>query len=227
MRNQWPDALIETPDLPGAGDLHKEVSPTSLEHYIPLLEQQLSQSDDKMVIVGLSLGGMLALTWASLQPDRIEHVVTINSSSRLSPFYHRLQVWKAWRYPGAIFRKPVSWKEGAIYRLTCNRRPVDEETVREWVDIQTQRPVSIFNQIRQIRAALFFHPPKKSEIPSVSVIYSKADRLVHPNCSEKLAQFYETVSYTHDWGGHDLSQDDPQWVASAIHKAIQNSTGLN
>ncbi len=162
LRRVFPNALIETPDIPGTGILHKKPSPLHLPDYLPYFERQLSDSDEPAVVIGLSLGGMLALTWAALAPELFSHAVVINTSSNLSPFYRRLQVYKAWREPAAIFRVSKRAKEKAIYHLTCNVRPMPEALLDEWERIQRLNPVKITNQIRQIWAGLHFTPPPKS-----------------------------------------------------------------
>ncbi|WP_144392793.1 alpha/beta fold hydrolase [Pleionea sediminis] len=221
----FPDSTIETPDLPGAGILHRKPSPTALADYIPLLSQQLSRSEEPAVIVGLSLGGMLALTWAALEPETFSHVVAINSSCNLTPFYKRLLAYKAINHPGAIFRPSIAAKERAVYRMTCNTRPVDETIIRRWVEIQLLHPVTITNQIKQIWAALKFSPPPRALLPELSIIYSEGDRLVNPDCSRDLIKFYNSDSYVHPWAGHDLPQDDPKWLAMQLKNIIYRQSG--
>jgi pimeloyl-ACP methyl ester carboxylesterase len=222
MQERWPSALIETPDLPGAGDLHKEKSPTKLSDYIPILRRQLTNSKEQAIVVGFSLGGMLALTWAKQSPELFKHVVTINSSSAVSPFYKRLLLYRAWRQPGAIFRVTTRVKERAVYMLTCNTRPPNLATIDRWTQIQLQRPVSMANQLRQIAAAFKFMPPAASSIPPVSVIYSNADHFVSPDCSRDLIDHYSADSYIHNWGGHDLAEDDPHWLCQQLATVVNN-----
>ncbi|NVJ51125.1 MAG: alpha/beta hydrolase [Gammaproteobacteria bacterium] len=213
--------LIETPDLPGAGRLYQQSPPLNLSDYGAILQRQISASTLPTLVVGLSLGGMVALQWASEQPERFQHVVAINSSSGLSPFYWRLKVYKAWRYPGAIFRFNYRSKESAIYHMTCNARPMPNGLLEQWVAIQHQHPVNFASQIRQVIAAWRFQPPLKTRLPRLTFINSNADRLVDPRCSMALADYYEAPLKTHDWAGHDLPQDDPQWVAKILFELSQ------
>jgi pimeloyl-ACP methyl ester carboxylesterase len=227
LRREFPKALIETPDIPGVGLLHRVTSPTCLADYLPYLERQLSYSQEKAVLIGLSLGGMLALTWAAIMPDRFAHLVVINTSSRLSPFYRRLKVYRAWRHPAAIVRLSTRAKERALYHLICNRRPMPDGLLDEWETIQRQHPVNITNQIRQIWAGLQFYPPDRELIPPLSVIYSKADHWVDPSCSEALIKYYNSNSYIHDWAGHDLPQDDPEWLVQRLRRVVSGQTSFS
>jgi pimeloyl-ACP methyl ester carboxylesterase len=227
LRQAYPEALIETPDIPGVGILHRTPSPTHLADYLPFLEGQLANSDEQAVLIGLSLGGMLALTWAAIEPQRFRHLVVINTSSRLSPFYRRLKVYRAWRQPAAIFRFSRRAKERAIYHLICNRRPMPDDLLDEWEAIQNRHPVKITNQIRQIWAGLRFLPPDKGLLPALTVIYSKADHWVDPRCSEDLIKYYNSNSYQHGWAGHDLPQDDPQWLLNKLRCLCSGPTSFS
>ncbi len=223
MRIKWPNALIETPDISGTGVLFDSNSPLNLKDYISALNNQLSNSTEPAIIVGLSLGGMLALTWAGLMPEQFRHLVLINSSSPLTATFKRLQIAKAYRYPGAIFRFSKRMKEKAIYQLTCNSRPVDERVIDEWTEIQRHHPVKMVNQLRQIYAAFNFELPSKSILPPVSVFYSKADELVSPQCSRDLVAHYQANRFIHEWAGHDLPQDDPVWVVQQLEEILAGS----
>ncbi|NVJ60635.1 MAG: alpha/beta hydrolase [Gammaproteobacteria bacterium] len=217
LHKTLPDWIIETPDIPGAGILYQQSAPLNLDDYIKPLEQQVSQSfDGTTVVLGLSLGGMLALTWAKQRPELFNRVIAVNSSSRLTTFYRRLLVYKVWKYPGALARWSMPIKENAIYHLTCNRRPMPEGLLKRWVDIQNRHPVSVVTQLRQIWAAFKFKPAPADQMPEVSIISSKSDRLVDYRCSVNLASHYKTEVIFHTWAGHDLPQDDPVWLAETL-----------
>nr|WP_256489476.1 alpha/beta hydrolase [Pleionea sp. CnH1-48] len=223
MKKAFPQALIETPDLPGAGILFQGSSPLTVDDYVPLLKEQLSSSREPAIIVGLSLGGMIALQWGAAFREDAKSVVVINTSSRLNFFWQRLKFYKALRYPGVLARFNPAIKERAIYHLTCNQRPVEEEVIKQWINIQTLRPVRTENQIRQIIAAARFKLPAATSLPPVHILYSQADHLVAPSCSRKLKEFLSLEScFVHSWAGHDLPQDDPQWVVECL-KRITNA----
>ncbi|TQV87151.1 alpha/beta fold hydrolase [Aliikangiella coralliicola] len=226
MKKNFPGASIETPDLPGAGILFKENSPLKIQQYIPFLEKQLDANDEPATLIGLSLGGMIALKWAEKSPEKFNQLILINSSSRLNFFYQRLKVFNAIRYPGVIALNKKT-KETATYKLTCNTRPVDEETIERWTKIQQQHPVKAINQLRQLIAALCYSLPPENQLPPVHILYSKADRLVSPQCSRKLVQYYGATSDSHDWGGHDLSEDVPEWVAQKLAELLKAKIKTN
>lgn len=222
-----PQTKIETPDLPGAGVLYQAESPLNISQYISSMEKQLCQSDLPTLLVGLSLGGMIALEWSKRFPNKFSRLVLINSSSRLNPFYQRLNLLNASLHPKTVLGLTVREQETSIYKLTCNSRPVDEQVIDRWIGIQREHPVSLKNQIRQIAAGARFKLPPKETMPPVHVVYSRADRLVSPKCSQTLIEYFNATSDIHHWGGHDLSQDDPQWIAQIIKaqlSLIENET---
>ena len=235
LEQTFPGVHIETPDLPGTGILHQEKSPLNLVDYLPFLERQLSDSSERAIVMGLSLGGMLALTWAAKYPDKFSHAIAINSSSNLSFFLKRLFVYKVFRYPGIFFRLSKRMKETAVYHLTCNTRPTDRATIDFWVEVQKRHPVSPLNQCRQAYAASGFSLPEnlvnstdhpgenKLRSPQAAIMYSKGDRMVSPSCSEVMATYLNAPCYVNDWGGHDLTQDDPNWVATQLKHLIEKT----
>ncbi|MCW8877526.1 MAG: alpha/beta hydrolase [Kangiellaceae bacterium] len=218
-----PQTKIETPDLPGAGKLYQSESPLKLGQYISSMEKQLCQSDLPTLLIGLSLGGMIALEWASRFPNKFSRLVLINSSSRLNPFYQRLNLLNASLHPRTIIGLSLREQETSIYKLTCNSRPVDQQVIARWIGIQREHPVSLKNQIRQIAAGARFKLPFKDQMPPVHVVYSRADRLVSPKCSQALIKYFSATSDIHHWGGHDLPQDDPEWIAEVIKDQISLS----
>ena len=55
------------------------------------------------------------------------------------------------------------------------------------------------------------------ELKCNSLILSGAkDTLCDPECSQIIANLYNSKSAVHPNAGHDLTLDDPQWLASTI-----------
>lgn len=221
LNSHHKDLKIETPDLPGAGILYQQSSPLKIQDYIPYLEKQISSSAQPSILAGLSLGGMIALKWAEMAPKLFTKVVLINSSSRLNFFFQRLRLAQVLAHPGVLFGTTLHQREKSIYHLTCNSRPAEQKTIENWANIQQQSPVSMSNKLRQILAGLTYKLPNKDHVPPVSIIYSQADRLVSPKCSQKLATHFHAQTYVNSWAGHDLPQDDPQWIAAQLFKIAE------
>ena len=152
IRQEYPNATVETPDLPGTGILFQQKSPTRIADYIPILAEQLTASNEPATLVGLSLGGMIALEWAYQSPQTFSNLVLINSSSRLNHFFQRLKLHQVICYPEILLSQNTRIKEQATYRLTCNSRPVNPAIIDHWVEVQNLHPVKLTNQLRQLLA---------------------------------------------------------------------------
>ena len=57
------------------------------------------------------------------------------------------------------------------------------------------------------------------------VIGAAGDRLVDPRCSEALAQRWSARLAVHPDGGHDLSLDDPAWLADTLSEWEESRPG--
>ncbi len=223
LQQAFPEAIIHRPDLPGAGTLFNERSPSNISAFVTHIRNQVlpQLGKNKAILIGLSLGGMISLEWGALFPNEVEQVIPINSSSRHSFFMQRLKVWKALAYPGILMRWNLSAKEKAIYQITCNTRPINQERIELWTSIQTKHPVSLLNQLFMAWAGLCFKAKKLNQV-KVSVLVAEGDRFVAPRCSEKLATLMHAPLFKHPWGGHDLTEDDPQWVVDRIRELIKS-----
>jgi pimeloyl-ACP methyl ester carboxylesterase len=166
-------------------------------------------------LIALSMGGMIAIDWMMRYPDEVDAAVLINTSARpLSPFYHRLR-WTI--YPHVIkmiFRSSLQ-KESDILTLTSNRHSHNSKLLATWQQWQQENPVSTVSARNQFLAALKFSVTSKPKQP-VLIVASRADRLVDYRCSLKLAQTWQTNYMEHDTAGHDLSLDEPEWLANII-----------
>ena len=97
-----PGAAIVTPDLPGNGQRHAMDSATRVCAMVECCREHLLARGLKPPyrLLALSLGGMVAVEWASRYPHEIASCVLINTSMRpYSPFYRRLR-WQ--NYPALL-----------------------------------------------------------------------------------------------------------------------------
>jgi pimeloyl-ACP methyl ester carboxylesterase len=166
------------------------------------------------VLLGLSLGGMVAWQWLSQYPEDVSAAVLINSSfANLSPFYRRLR-WQAYSHMARIIAaQSDAQRESLIVSLVSNQdQPARALTSRRWTELRQQRPMSALNEMRQILAAARFNPGFQPPIQPVLLLNSSGDRLVSPHCSKTIHQNYGVPLITHPTAGHDLPNDDGAWV---------------
>ncbi|UJP05791.1 MAG: alpha/beta hydrolase [Nitrosomonas sp.] len=227
LQQHFPESRISTPDLPGNGKRHLEISPATIAGMTDALRCQIN-SPQPLRLIALSMGGMIAIDWMARYPAEIEAAVLINTSARpLSPFYRRLR-WTAYPPVLRLIFDSGTAKEAGILRLTSNRYQHDSKLLADWQQWRRQNPVSPANAGNQFLAALKFSITTRPEPPAL-IVASRADRLVDYRCGRKLAQTWRTDYAEHASAGHDLPLDEPEWLAQVIRQwfddAIRIRTG--
>jgi pimeloyl-ACP methyl ester carboxylesterase len=213
-----PGAQMVALDLPGTGHLHGQRSPARVAAIVAACRAQLAARGvvAPLRLVGLSLGGMVAASWAAEHPDEVAGCVFINTSMRpLAPWHRRL--------------RPASWP--AILRILGSHDPLQierrvlaltsragdcPEVVVHWATIRRERPVDASNALRQLWAAARFRLPEPAPALPMLVLCGARDALVHPDCSRALAARWNCLFDEHPGAGHDLPLDDGPWVAERI-----------
>lgn len=207
-------------DLPGNGSRCLETSPLSITRMTASARASLGAATESppYVLVGMSLGAMVAVAWASARPDEVGGVVLLNSSSRgLSPWYRRLR-WQQLPTMLRIATTPDLYlRESRVLRLTTRHPPQPEASlIASWVAWRREHPVSTANAIRQLIAAARFRGPDTLAPVPVLVLASQRDALVDPACSLALASAWRAELRIHPTAGHDLALDDSAWVSEQI-----------
>jgi pimeloyl-ACP methyl ester carboxylesterase len=175
------------------------------------------ESDGPWSVLAISLGGMLALDWAARYPLDFQRVVVINTSAgNLSPPWKRMFLQNLPHLGSSALSKNLNKREETVIRLTINQPPQDTgPLIQDWIDIANDAPVRRRTLLRQISAASRSKAPEHLEVPGL-VIASRADRLVHWHCSEKIAEKLSLPLRLHEEAGHDLPHDAPDWVADQV-----------
>jgi|GEM_PF-230122 len=208
---------VLTPDLPGNGTLSHELSPLKIADYAHAVWLQLDeqvQEGEAIYLLGLSMGGMLALEMALQRPWQIRHVFVLNSSAaNLSPWYQRFNPLNALK---AFFLrargKALHPIESTIVRLTSFRHRRDCGLIAEWSEFRRQSSPTIRNAWRQLWAAFQYQCPLTVEVP-ISVLCGDRDALVSMASSKALAQHFHTDLIVLAYCGHDAAIDAPAKLA--------------
>ena len=220
LADALPGANIVTPDLPGNGQRYAQDSATRVAGMVEFCRQDLLARGfaPPYRLLALSLGGMVAVEWASSYPHEIASCVLINTSMRpYSPFYRRLR-WQ--NYP-ALLRQLLfgnhAGQEALILRLTSRRHGAGHPALAaQWLQYQRQYPVSRRNVLRQLLSAARFRAPAVKPAVPMLILAGAQDRLVDPGCSRSLAHAWQSEFRLHDEAGHDLPLDQPEWVAHTV-----------
>lgn len=217
------DADILTLDLPGNGSLHRERSPSHVQEMTEACRRQLGERGVAAPyhLLALSLGAMVATDWSTRYPEEISGAVLINTSLRpFSPFYQRL---RPHNYPAllrlAIGNPEAAVRERIILRLTSNRHTA-ASLLSEWMRYLREHPVARDNALRQLLAAMRYEAPQKAPNVPLLVLSAHSDRLVDSRCSATLARLWQVPLRVHQTAGHDLTLDEPEWVAQQIQEWV-------
>lgn len=211
-----PGAHITAADLPGNGPLSEHASPWSVGALVEALRATLP-GERPVRLLGLSLGGMVAIEWGHRHPEEVEGCVLVNTSVRpFSPFYRRLRVANyAALARLMLFERDVEAREARILELTSAAAP-SAALLSDWARYAHEHPVKRANALRQVVAAARYRaPPYPPPVPLL-VLASRCDALVDWRCSEALARRWQAPLEVHDSAGHDLALDDGPWLARRV-----------
>jgi pimeloyl-ACP methyl ester carboxylesterase len=228
LRASLPSAQIVLLDLPGNGALNAHRSPTRIDAMARWCDEQMRSRGiaPPFHLLAVSMGAMVAIEWAVHDPSAIAGCVLINTSLRpFDPWYRRLRPAS---YPRllrfALGGARNARHEAAILALTSRNPAAAGSVLNDWVALRAERPVSHRNALRQLLAAACYRAPASPPEVPLLVLTSRGDALVHPRCSQQLAQRWHAQIAVHPWAGHDLPLDDGPWVAEQIAGWLRKST---
>lgn len=216
-------------DLPGFGNENRRTSPqkiTELVDDIRLRWRSSLQTDSNRrsssnAVIGMSLGGMIALQWLATFPSDFSAGVIINSSSSgLSTPFERLRPQRILDILKTRIYRDTFEREKVMLKMTTNLVKESDVLAREWAYFARDTPYSSLNAIRQLLAAISFKAP--DQISSrLLFLASEKDGFTDRSCSQNLAHKYSSPIFYHSSAGHDLTTDDPHWVVDRIKDFIQ------
>jgi len=213
-----PDDIL-TPDLPGNGRRWHEPSPCSVEAMMQSCRGELLRAGHAppFKLLALSLGGMVAVSWARRYPDECRALVLISTSLRpWSPFHERLRP-SSWLTALRLLGSGGTARERAILELTSARAAELGEVLPAWTAYARESPVSRRSALCQLLAAARFRCRERPDVPLL-LLAGAGDRLVNPRCSQVLAHAWGADLALHPDAGHDLPLDDSDWVAQAVRR---------
>lgn len=211
-------AAVVCLDLPGNGTRWSERSPACIEAMADDCQRRLPAAPGPTRVLALSMGGMVALSWAMRWPGALDALVLVGSSAGAgSPPWQRLRP-SAWPRLAALLaaRQPRT-RERHVLQLTSGRPSEQSGVLDAWEALARSQPVAASNALRQLWAAARWRGPAQPPALPVLLLAGAADRLVAPACSLRLAARWTLPLALHPWAGHDVALDDPDWlVAQAL-----------
>lgn len=211
---------VLTLDLPGFGTRSEEKSPISIGNITDKVRDEFLKlkSDHKdWMLLGISLGGMVALDWAARYPMDFQAAVVINTSSKDSgPLWQRLTVFGWWKIlEGFAKRKDPIEREKAVLEMVSNLKKQDVAIIEKMAQIAHDRPIELKNVSRQLLASSNFMAPNSIKIPLL-MLASLKDNMVDVRCTKLLSERLGAQAKYHPEAGHELPLDDPHWVLEQL-----------
>ncbi len=203
-------------ELPGAGTLREARWPGDVAAAMEDVRVRAGAWRGRTFVFGMSLGGMVTLEWAARHGGELAGIVVGASSARdLSRPWQRLRPAALPAILGGRLRRDVAAREAAIVRVVTNRADRWAEVATRWTEIARARPVSGAAARDQLAAALRWNAPARLEVPALFMV-GTTDKLVEASCSRALARRFVAPLVEHPTAGHDLSTDEPHWLAGEI-----------
>jgi len=224
FRAAMPGAEIVELDPPGGGRFYAQRSLLTVESMVEHARAWLRAQGTPAPyhLLGLSLGGMVGLDWASRHPGEVAACVVLNTSLRpFSAFYERIRPRNYATLLGVLLERDPRARETAIFRLTSSGEPKDD-ILSAWTRYAEEQPMSRANALRQLVAAARYRAPAAQVSVPVLVLASAGDRLVDPGCSGNLAKAWNLPIAVHPTAGHDLALDDGPWVAAEVKRWLES-----
>lgn len=222
LQKRFPHDSLHTADILGNGPFFNKRTPLSVGRNIQALREQVP-SEGKKILFGFSLGGMLALEWAHRHPDEVDSLILVNCSLNNSAFYKRITPSSLYHIFRSGLESDTQKREEAILRMTTAQLPRERisEIAQDWGRRGKEHPVRPTNFLWQLGVATLI--PQRKEPPApVLILSSGKDRVVHPDCSRKIARNWNVPLNFHPDAGHDLTLDDPQWVLQHVEQFVSS-----
>ncbi len=217
---KFPEANLELLDLPGNGWRNDEVSPSKIVEYVHDLRfhSQILKNYGKANLLSMSLGAMVAISWADLFPNEVESALLINTSSSMSWPWDRIALNSLLPMVLSQFNRDHSDFENKVYSIVSNTQVVQKEFLIPFTEERKNHPVSLLNLIRQLKAARGFRAPNPTSDLASKLVFlgCPKDRFVSFRCTKKMANYYQSKIHVHPTAGHDIPIDDPDWVLNLL-----------
>lgn len=203
-------------DFPGCGVRYRQTALDSIPAMTDYVRVQLAAQkiNEPVYVIGISMGGMIALNWAQRFPEQVANVVLINTSAGDQPLQWRLRP-RAWLAMIAALLLPTSLRENLVLRNVSNDRQHFAAHLQQWLHIQQQRPVTRTTIFTMLSAAARFRPQASCSVKGL-IIASQGDRFVSCKASEELARRFQWPLQLHSSAGHDIPMDAPDWLCTSL-----------
>ena len=204
-------------DLPGAGTEVTRISPRSVAaitddvraRFLPLAGAR------RFTLVGISLGGMVAMDWCARYPTDFAAVALLNTScAEVARPWERMRLGVLPGVVRSLLDGDATSREARILGMTTGRVELSrrQAIAERWA---TFPAMSRRSALSQIVAGARFRAPPSLPIPAL-VVAGGGDALCASTASIALAHRFGAPLRLHPDAGHDLATDVPVWTAGVI-----------
>ena len=188
------------------------------------------ESDTRaVVVVGQSMGGMIAQHLALRHPDLVSGLVLVSTSPR-APKLESHSLWSMLiSATGLLSRNPDTWSLGDHTLVHPDKsREQSRQLLEPLRQIQRTEPYSRINAWLQLRAIAKHETTDRLDTVQVpvEVIAGAGDGVVSPDNSRLLAQRLPRAELTLlEDAGHDIPCEAPHVVLRAILRLLDRAVG--
>lgn len=206
---------IATIDPPGFGTQNATPSPRTISAITDDIRARFDRGTGNWSVLGISLGGMIAMDWCSRYPGDFHRCVLINTGAKDVASFRNFKPGTLPVFAGRAFRSDYA-HESSVLRLSSNQpRATLDRVAREWALYQRDARPTMTSVLSQALAGATFTLPQRLSTPLL-ILASKRDRLASYRMSERIAERYGAPIRLHPTAGHDLPLDDGPWILDQI-----------
>ena len=207
-------------DLPGFGTERGRPSPADIAGIVEDLRARwrpLAEANPgPWGLLGMSLGGMVTMQWATSHPQDFARVVLVNTSAgNLSAPWERMSPSVLPKVVRSLFDTDDASRERRILGMTTCLATNLDEVAEEWAGYAREGRPERIAVLRQLWAAMRFKAPARLEMPALVVSGAK-DPFTAPACQRKLATHLKADLEVHPGAGHELAVDAAPWLAERV-----------
>lgn len=223
LKKTYPEINFYGLEVRGNGKYFKQDSPTNIKKMVQQIRSDYltinkDQNESENFLVAISLGGMIGVAWMDQYPEDFNEALILNSSLKgHCPIYKRMLIKNIPKYVKFLLSRDPKRKEEIIYSMIISEKERHSNLINHWAKIRKERPVSFKNTIRQMFAAATYTPPKKAPKTPITIGVGLGDDFVSPDCSKNIAKNWNLPLVTHPTGGHDITNDQPEWIIELIN----------
>lgn len=220
IKQSYPGAEIHYLYLPGAGVYYQDKAPMSIKKMVAFIKERdttfMNDTNDK-IIVASSLGGIVAMEWVLQYPMDFKAAVLMSASYRgMCELNERINPDIRPEMRQVLLSGDTRERENLLVKINANDSSYYTSRTDDWTRIQNAHPMTKANIARQTIAGLKYSADDRKPLIPVLFMASHGDRMVCVECAEKIQAHYGGDLVVHEWAGHSLPDDAPEWIVENI-----------